>query len=199
MLKELVKEYGIENDVERANAVFGCACDVCKFKNECKACGCPCDNFEIDVDAVISLYGDEDGESKIYEYVNYTEEIIEVVEIIRDEIIDADEITTLQNVKERLTDVYERLYAGEISAMDAMIEIESDPTVKRFFLIEVVEIIRDELRNSDLTDFVDGYGRFGWKENAEELIKRVIDGIRFRIDHFIRTSLVKESGGLMLP
>jgi len=115
------------------------------------------------------------------------------------DIIDADEIAVLEYVKERLTDIYERLYAGEISAKDAMIEIESDPTVKRFFLIEVVEIIRDELRNSDLTDFVDGYGRFGVKYDVEELIKRVIDGIRFRIDHFIRTSTAKASGGLMLP
>jgi len=114
-------------------------------------------------------------------------------------LIDADEIRTLEYVKERLTDIYERLYAGEISAKDAMIEIESDPTVKRFFLIEVIEIIRDELRNSDLADYVDGFELFGWKENVEELLKRVINGIRFRIDHYLRTSTAKFSGGLMLP
>ena len=115
------------------------------------------------------------------------------------DLIDADEIAVLENVKERLTDIYERLYAGEISAKDAMIEIESDPTLRRYFVIETVEIVRDILRYDNLTDYVMYNGQLNIKFDVAELLERVITAIKFRIDHFIRTSLVKESGGLMLP
>jgi len=113
--------------------------------------------------------------------------------------IDADEITVLEYVKERLTDIYERLRNFEITDAEAMDEINDDPTVKRFFLIEYIEIARDELRYARLSDYVDGFGYFGHKENVEKLLTKIIDAIKFRIDHYLRTSTAKNAGGLMLP
>ena len=115
------------------------------------------------------------------------------------EIIDADEIRTLEYVKERITNILERLGHCEITSKQAMAEINADPTVSRFVRIAICEIIRNEIMDNDLTTFVDEFGWFETRDRVGRLLTKVKEWVNKQIEHFIRTSTAKFAGGLIIP
>ena len=102
------------------------------------------------------------------------------------EIIVADEIIKLETTRDHLINLLRRLRNNELSEKVVLEIINDNSEVKRYFLIEVMEIIRDELRFSRLTDFLDGYGNFGVKYNLSELLEKVIRGIELRLENLRR-------------
>jgi len=114
-------------------------------------------------------------------------------------LIDADEIRTLEYVKERVNDVLHRLTEHEINEFEAMRELDNEPTVSRFVRLAIVERVRSEINERPLDMLVHGWYGFEVTIPVDELLTYVIKWIDERIEHYLRTSTVKESGGLMLP
>ena len=73
-----------------------------------------------------------------------------------------------------------------MSEREILTEIDFNDDVKKHFLIETVEIIRDELRFSRLADFVDSYGEFVIRHDLLDLLGKVIRGIEFRLEQLKR-------------
>jgi len=102
------------------------------------------------------------------------------------EIIVADEITKLEQVVNYLKNLRDQLKNYELYEEEVLSKIDKDEEVRKFFLIEFIEIIRDELRFSKLTDFLDGYGCFGVKYDLSELLDKVVRSLEFRLENLRR-------------
>jgi len=97
-----------------------------------------------------------------------------------------DEITKLEQVVNYLENLKNQLENWEMSEREILTEIDFNDDVKKHFLIETVEIIRDELRFSRLADFVDSYGEFVIRHDLLDLLGKVIRGIEFRLEQLKR-------------
>ena len=102
------------------------------------------------------------------------------------EIIVADEITKLEQVVNYLKNLLERFKNYELVEEEVLAEIDKNDDVRRFFLIEFIEIVRDELRYSKLIDFMDGYGNFGIVYDLCELLDKVVRSLEFRLENLRR-------------
>jgi len=102
------------------------------------------------------------------------------------EIIVADEIIKLENALNFLKELQRQLERWEMSEKQVLTEIDFDDDVRQQFLVEFMEIVRDELRSSRLADFLDGYGNFGIVYDLCELLDKVVRSLEFRLENLRR-------------
>ena len=98
------------------------------------------------------------------------------------EIIVADEITKLEQVVNYLKNLLERFKNYELVEEEVLSKIDENDEVRKHFIIEFMEIVRDELRYDRLTDFMDGYGAFGVKYSLEDILERVVWGLEYKLE-----------------